>query len=101
MKIKTKSGFVCEIDENRADDWDFCDYLLMCDSQATMVQGIKKAVPFLLGEKNENALKEHVKEKFPIFKNIPLGLLIKSGRRKSTYHNFSPIFSNKFFLFSK
>ena len=63
MKIKTKSGFVCEIDENRADDWDFCDYLLMCDSQATMVQGIKKAVPFLLGEKNENALKEHVKEK--------------------------------------
>lgn len=63
MKIKTKSGFVCEIDENRADDWDFCDYLLMCDSEATMVQGIKKAVPFLLGEKNENALKEHVKEK--------------------------------------
>ena len=53
MKIKTKSGFVCEIDENRADDWDFCDYLLMCDSQATMVQGIKKAVPFLLGEKKE------------------------------------------------
>lgn len=63
MKIKTKSGFVCEIDENRADDWDFCDYLLMCDSEATMVQGIKKAVPFLLGEKNESALKEHVKEK--------------------------------------
>ena len=63
MKIKTKSGFVCEIDENREDDWDFCDYLLMCDSQATMVQGIKKSVPFLLGEKNENALKEHVKEK--------------------------------------
>ena len=29
MKIKTKSGFVCEIDENRADDWDFCDYLLI------------------------------------------------------------------------
>lgn len=63
MKVKTKSGFVCEVDENRADDWDFCDYLLMCDSEATLVQGIKKAVPFLLGEKNENALKEHVREK--------------------------------------
>lgn len=64
MKIKTKSGFVCEVDAERAKDWRFCKALAKCDSEdeSTMIQGITYVVPFLLGEKGEQKLMEHVKD---------------------------------------
>ena len=63
MKIKTKSGFVCDVDETKVKDWRFAKNLAKCDAEPTMVQGMTFVVPFLLGEDGENALMEHVKEK--------------------------------------
>ena len=63
MKVKTKSGFVIEVDENKAKDWRFAKALAKWDNEATVIQGIASCVPFLLGEDGEKALMDHVKEK--------------------------------------
>lgn len=63
MKIQTKSGFVCNIDEKKVKDWRFAKALAKCDVEATAIQGMSMAVTFLLGDSGEAALMEHVKEK--------------------------------------
>lgn len=62
MKIKTKSGFVCDVDPERAKDWRFCKALAQCDSEdeSTMIKGITFVVPFLLGDEGEQKLIEHL-----------------------------------------
>ena len=62
MKIKTKSGFVCEVNPDIVKDWRFCKALAKCDSgdESSVIQGITFAVPFLLGEAGERKLIEHV-----------------------------------------
>lgn len=62
MKIKTKNGFEWNVNEKKAQDWRFVKYLAMCDSgdESDMLKGITNAVPFLLGEKGEKALIEHI-----------------------------------------
>ncbi len=62
MKIKTKSGFVCDVNPERAKDWRFCKALAKCDSEdeSSIIQGITFVVPFLLGEDGEKKLMEHV-----------------------------------------
>ena len=63
MKIQTTSGFVCEVNENKAKDWRFTKYLAMCEAETGTIQGLPLLVNFLLGESGEEALMEHVTEK--------------------------------------
>lgn len=62
MKIKTKSGFVCDVNPNKAKDWSFCKMLAKCDSQdgSAILEGMTFVVPFLLGEDGETKLVKHV-----------------------------------------
>ena len=61
IKVRTKSGFVCEVDPERAKDWRFCKALAKCDSQdeSELIQGMTFVVSFLLG-KDEDKLIEHI-----------------------------------------
>ena len=65
MKIQTKSGFVCEVNENKVKDWRFCKNLAKCDSgdESSIIQGLTFVIPFLLGEDGEEALMKHVTDK--------------------------------------
>jgi len=64
MKIQTKSGFVCDVNENKAKDWRFCKNLAKADSndESTIIQGLAFIVPFLLGKDGEDALMQHVSD---------------------------------------
>lgn len=64
MKVKTKSGFSWEVNENKAKDWRFTKALVKCESsdESKMLEGITEVVPFLLGEDGEKALMDHVME---------------------------------------
>lgn len=64
MKIQTKSGFVCDVNENLVADWDFLD--LLCDSESddesVKIRASRDAVKYLLGKDGAAALAEHVKD---------------------------------------
>lgn len=64
MRIQTKSGFVCEVNEGIVADWDFLD--LLCDSEddnkALALKASRKAVIMLLGKDQAAALADHVKD---------------------------------------
>lgn len=62
MKIKTKSGFACEINEKKVKDWRFIKALAKCDSkdESQQLEGITEIIPFLFGEKGEEKLIKHV-----------------------------------------
>lgn len=77
MKVQTKSGFVCDVDINKAKDWRFVKALAMFDDNATVINGMAVAVPFLLGEKGEKALMEHVKTKEG---NYPADVMLREFR---------------------
>ncbi len=64
MKIKTKSGFACNVNENKMKDWRFVKALAKCDSKDESIQleGITFVVPFLFGEEGEQALIKHVEK---------------------------------------
>ena len=65
VKVQTKSGFVCDVDERVVADWDFLDAL--CDSESEdktlALKASRDAVKMLLGKKGAAALAEHVKDK--------------------------------------
>jgi hypothetical protein len=65
MKIKTKSGFSCNLNEKKAKDWRFCRALVKCESkdESTLLEGITFVVPFLLGEDGEAKLIKHLEDK--------------------------------------
>ena len=62
MKIKTKSGFACNINERKCKDWRFIKLLAKCDSpdESSQLEGTTKAVNFLFGDEGEEALMNHV-----------------------------------------
>lgn len=62
MKIKTKSGFVIDVDEKRAKDWRFTMHLAEWEKHETLIQGLTACVEFLLGKDGEKALMDHVKD---------------------------------------
>ncbi len=73
VKVKTKSGFVIDVDENRAKDWRFTKALAKWEKDETSLIGMADALPFLLGEDGEKAMMEHIKEKdgsYPVEKMI-------------------------------
>lgn len=63
MKIKTKSGFVCDVDERKAKDWRFAKLLAKADEDSSAISAISDMVTYLLGEDGESKLMEHVKDK--------------------------------------
>lgn len=65
MKVKTKSGFACEVNENKIKDWRFIKGLAKCDSsdESAQLEGITFVIPFLFGEKGEDALMKHLADK--------------------------------------
>lgn len=64
MKIKTKSGFECNIDERRLKDWRYVKAAAKINSgnEAAILEGITIAIPFLLGEDGEKALMAHIED---------------------------------------
>ena len=64
-KVQTKSGFVWNVDEKKAADWDFVCALVDCDDAdgATRVKASRNVVIYLLGSDGAAALAEHVKDK--------------------------------------
>lgn len=65
MKVKTKSGFVCELNEQKCKDWRFVKLLAQMDSEDESEQlvGTTRAVSFMFGKESEEALMEHVTDK--------------------------------------
>ena len=66
MKVKTKSGFVCEVNENKVKDWRYlraAAKVAKADNQMDTVIGIAFMANFLLGDKDEERLIEHITDK--------------------------------------
>ena len=64
MKIKTKSGFVCNINENKVKDWRYVEAIALWNSksQTDSMTGMHQAITFLLGDEKEK-LMAHVTDK--------------------------------------
>lgn len=79
MEVKTKSGFVCNINEKRCKDWRFVKLLAKMDSEDESEQlcGTTGAVSFLFGKEGEEALMKHVTDKDG---NVDGGLLLAEFR---------------------
>ena len=78
MKIKTKSGFVCNINENKVKDWRYVKALALWNgkNEIDRMTGMETAISFLLGNEEER-LMEHIKDKDG---NIPADSLINEFR---------------------
>lgn len=57
MKVVTKSGFACEVNEEKIQDWRFIKALALCDSddESEALQGVTRAVPFYLEKRRRGA----------------------------------------------
>ena len=64
MKVKTKSGFVYDIDEGKVAEWTFVDNLVDMESadQTRRIIATRNAIKYLLGEEGTEKLAEHVKD---------------------------------------
>lgn len=68
MKIKTKSGFECNINERRLKDWRYIKAAAKMNkavkeqNEGEMVTELAFSVPFLLGEDGEAALMAHIED---------------------------------------
>ena len=62
MKIKTKSGFECEVNERRLKDWRYVKAAAKINggNEADILDAITFAVPFLLEDEGEKALMDHI-----------------------------------------
>ena len=65
MKIKTKSGFECNINERRLKDWRYVKAAAKInknENEADVLEAVTFAIPFILGDDGEAALLAHVEE---------------------------------------
>lgn len=64
VKVQTTSGFVCNVDERKAKDWNFLEALVDCENEneSVALRGITKVVPLLLGTNEFERLKKHVEK---------------------------------------
>lgn len=64
MKIKTKSGFECNINERRLKDWRYIKAAakLHSKNEIEIAEALNFVVPFLLGEDGEAELMKHVED---------------------------------------
>lgn len=65
MKVKTKSGFTCNVDENKLKDWRYVRAAANAakGDEADAITNIVYMINFLLGDKDEARLIEHVMSK--------------------------------------
>lgn len=65
MRVKTKSGFSCNVDENKIKDWRYVKAAASAakGNEAEAISNIVYMVNFLLGDKDEARLIEHVTDK--------------------------------------
>lgn len=64
VKVTTKSGFTCEVNENSLRDWRFIHALRDMNHEDALVkmQGVFNMILLVLGEDGEKRLSEHVKD---------------------------------------
>ena len=64
MKVKTKSGFECNVNERRLKDWRYIKAAakLKEGNEEAAISALTFAVPFLLGEDGEAALMSHIED---------------------------------------
>lgn len=62
VKVKTSSGFECEIDTRRVKDWRFVKAIqkTTSDDPQTQMAGSYEVIHLILGDKNEDALIKHI-----------------------------------------
>jgi len=63
MKIITKSGFKCSVNENIIKDWRFItltSQIAKASDEISVIDNVNKALVFILGEKDTQKLIEHV-----------------------------------------
>lgn len=66
MKVKTKSGFTCDVNENKIKDWRYlraAAKVAKSESQIEAVDGIGYMAEFLLGSKDLDRLIKHITDK--------------------------------------
>lgn len=88
MKIKTESGFECDINEKRLSDWRYIKAAAKMNegNEREIAVQLAFAVPFLLGEDGEKALMAYVEDKDGI---------IDSGRLVSEFLEVTQIAGEK------
>lgn len=64
MKVKTKSGFECNVDERRLKDWRYVKAASKINSgkEDEILTAVAFAVPFLLGEDGEAELMSFIED---------------------------------------
>lgn len=64
MKVRTKSGFECNVNERRLKDWRYVKAAAKMNEgdEAGIASALTFAIPFLLGEDGEAALMKHVED---------------------------------------
>lgn len=64
MKVKTKSGFECKVDENRLKDWRYVSMSAKLaksqDDEIALIDGLDYLITFILGEEQKDKLIEHL-----------------------------------------
>lgn len=63
MKIITKSGFKCSVNDNIIKDWRFItltSQIAKASDEISVIDNVNKALVFILGEKDTQKLIEHV-----------------------------------------
>ena len=62
MKVKTKSGFTCNVDENKIKDWRYVKAAANAakGDEADAITNLVFMINFLLGDKDEERLIAHV-----------------------------------------
>lgn len=66
MKIKTKSGFECKIDENRVKDWRYVSMsakLAKETDELELINGLDAMITFIMGEEQKNEFLSFIAEK--------------------------------------
>ena len=66
MKIKTKSGFVCDVNQNKLKDWRYVKAAARAaksNDQAEILDAVGFMINFMLGDEYEAKLMEHVTDK--------------------------------------
>jgi hypothetical protein len=64
VKVTTKSGFTCDVNENSLRDWRFIHALRDMNQEDALIkmQGVYNMILLVLGEDGEKSLSEHVKD---------------------------------------
>lgn len=66
MRIKTKSGFECKVDENRVKDWRYVTMsarLAKTTDEIALIAGLDEMITFILGEEQRNEFLSFIAEK--------------------------------------